>query len=215
MRLIRSNPTFFTHFRKGKTNIPFEELRFGGGTALAIYHFQHRLSFDLDFFVGDCQYLDFFRPKLWIDDYNCFSSEYTDQAHHIQINTEKVKIDILSTQFFTPPCYDWLEIFPFEMCVESIEDIIAKKIHFRKENNVTRDIFDMAVAIKNDENLFANLLNLGAVTREDFAKLHNALLQLDKTRYFGQVKITKPSSQYDKLASNAPQIIINKLQSII
>ena len=28
-------------------------IRFGGGTALAIYYFQHRLSFDIDLFVTD------------------------------------------------------------------------------------------------------------------------------------------------------------------
>ena len=28
-------------------------IRFGGGTALAIYHFQHRKSFDIDLFVTD------------------------------------------------------------------------------------------------------------------------------------------------------------------
>lgn len=28
-------------------------IRFGGGTALAIYYFQHRLSFDIDLFVTE------------------------------------------------------------------------------------------------------------------------------------------------------------------
>lgn len=35
------------------TNQDHSKIRFGGGTALAIYYFQHRLSFDIDLFVTD------------------------------------------------------------------------------------------------------------------------------------------------------------------
>jgi predicted nucleotidyltransferase component of viral defense system len=31
-------------------------IKFGGGTALSIYYFQHRLSFDIDLFLTDQQY---------------------------------------------------------------------------------------------------------------------------------------------------------------
>ncbi len=39
-------------------------IRFGGGTALAMYYFQHRLSFDIDLFLTNQQYLSFFSPKF-------------------------------------------------------------------------------------------------------------------------------------------------------
>lgn len=42
--------------------IPHRELRFGGGTALAIYYFQHRLSFDLDFFCGRLSVFGLYSP---------------------------------------------------------------------------------------------------------------------------------------------------------
>ncbi len=34
-------------------------IKFGGGTALSMYYFQHRLIFDIDLFVNDAQYLGF------------------------------------------------------------------------------------------------------------------------------------------------------------
>lgn len=45
-----------------------EALSFGGGTALAIYYFKHRLSFDIDLFVNNVQYFNFLSPKYYIDD---------------------------------------------------------------------------------------------------------------------------------------------------
>lgn len=34
---------------------------FGGGTALAMFHFNHRKSFDIDIFITEAQGFDFFK----------------------------------------------------------------------------------------------------------------------------------------------------------
>ena len=73
-------------------------IRFGGGTALAIYYFQHRLSFDIDLFATDMQVLSYLSPKHWIDETNHFnSSSYIDLSHHIRVLEKKnnIKIDVL------------------------------------------------------------------------------------------------------------------------
>lgn len=41
---------------------------FGGGTALAIFHFNHRKSFDIDIFVTEAQAFDYLDPKWYIDE---------------------------------------------------------------------------------------------------------------------------------------------------
>lgn len=56
----------------GAKHIPSSKIRFGGGTALAIYYFQHRLSFDIDLFVSDVQYLDYIRPKCGLKNQTFF-----------------------------------------------------------------------------------------------------------------------------------------------
>lgn len=58
-------------------------ITFGGGTALAMYYFGHRLSFDIDLFVNDIQYMKFLSPKLWINEDFNFNDRYIEQAHHI------------------------------------------------------------------------------------------------------------------------------------
>ena len=53
--------------------VPKNVLKFGGGTALSMYYFQHRLSFDIDLFLTDQQYLSYFSPKHWIEDTSNFN----------------------------------------------------------------------------------------------------------------------------------------------
>ena len=66
-------------------NMDSSLVRFGGGTALGIYYFRHRRSFDIDLFVTDQQVMSYLSPKLWIDDSKYFkTSEYIDQPNHIR-----------------------------------------------------------------------------------------------------------------------------------
>ena len=64
-----------------------------------MYYFQHRLSFNIDLFLSEQQYLSFFSPKLWIDDFDSFNdSEYIDKYNHIGVvTTTEIKLDILFT----------------------------------------------------------------------------------------------------------------------
>ena len=72
---------------------------FGGGTALAMFHFNHRKSFDIDIFVTESQLFDFLNPKWYIDETNLFdSNEYRFDGinHHVQLKTkDDIKVDFL------------------------------------------------------------------------------------------------------------------------
>ena len=72
---------------------------FGGGTALAMFHFNHRKSFDIDIFITESQLFDFLNPKWYIDETNLFdSNEYRFDGinHHIQLKTkDDIKVDFL------------------------------------------------------------------------------------------------------------------------
>ena len=64
---------------------------FGGGTALAMFHFNHRKSFDIDIFITESQLFDFLNPKWYIDETNLFdSNEYRFDGinHHVQLKTK-------------------------------------------------------------------------------------------------------------------------------
>jgi len=177
---IKALELFFNE--TGAKSIPNHKLKFGGGTALAIYYFEHRLSFDIDLFVEDIQYLDFIRPKLWIDESNSFNpTEYIDQHNHIGLSTSNdIKIDILADPNSTEGFMDNTKaIFPFDIYVESIENILAKKITFRKKDNKARDIFDIATAISKDNFIIKNMIETHKVTLDDILILQDSLKNLN------------------------------------
>jgi len=106
-------------------------------------------------------------------------------------------------------------IFPFDVYVETIEDIISKKIVFRKKDNKTRDIFDMAVAISKNENLLSDLLTLKKIELQDLIDLNEALNKLNIDKYNSQIKIIEPIKKYEELSKNAPTLLIEELKIII
>ncbi len=187
-------------------------IRFGGGTALAIYYFQHRLSFDIDLFATDMQVLNYLSPKHWIDETNHFNSNsYIDLSHHIRVLEKKnnIKIDLLVSQSSSSNYLvdDSKMLFNETIYVESIEDIIAKKIVYRRNDNLTRDIIDLAISITQKENFLETMLAYGLINHNDVQELYNTLLRLDKTTYDEELEIVAPFEKYFDDAKNAPEII--------
>ena len=114
----------------------------GGGTVLMLRH-QHRLSWDIDLFLGDVQYLTYLSPRL-NDAIGETVSRYTEQANHLRCFVEGVgEIDYLTAQ----PVID---VKPERMDVEghgpiqvmSDREILAQKIQYRGTRFAGRDLFD-------------------------------------------------------------------------
>ncbi len=203
--------------------LPYKDrslIRFGGGTALAIYYYQHRLSFDIDLFVTDMQVLNYLSPKHWIDETNKFnSSSYIDLSHHIRVLEKKnnIKIDVLVSQSPTSNYLvdDSKTLFNETIYVESIEDIIAKKIVYRRNDNLTRDIIDIAISIKYKENFLEDMLVSGLITHEDLNELYDSLSHLDKKTFDEELEIVAPFENYLNDANDAPEIIKQACQKIL
>jgi len=203
-------------------NLPSQDnsrIRFGGGTALAIYYFQHRLSFDVDLFVQDPQIMNYLSPKHWLEDSKTFGDEmYIDFANHIRVLSakNKIKLDVLVSQ---DNLSDYLvdnsnKLFSASVYVESIEDIIAKKIIHRRKRNFTRDIIDISIAIEK-ENILEKLLNIGAIIKKDVHELNSALDTLDKNKYNHELEIVKPFENYLETARNAPITVQKECSRIL
>ena len=188
------------------------QIRFGGGTALAIYYFQHRLSFDIDLFVTDVQLMNYLSPKHWLEETNAFNSgAYIDLANHIRVlyRENNIKV-VLVTQDFTGSCLvdDSKELFSETVYVESIEDIIAKKIVYRRNDNLTRDIIDIVISIEYVDNVLKRLFELEVITLDDVSELYQSLLNLDTELFKEELQIVKPFDKYMDTSLNAPNIII-------
>lgn len=195
-------------------NGDFSTIRFGGGTALAIYYFQHRLSFDIDLFVTDAQIINYLSPKHWLEESKVFNAHsYVDLSNHIRVLYLKnnIKVDVLVAQDFisNPLIDDSKDLFPQTIYVESIDDIIAKKIIYRRQDNLTRDIIDIAISITHGDNTLKRLVENGAVTQQDIDELVMSLNDLDRGVYEEELEIVNPFKEYWEISKKAPELIID------
>jgi len=195
-------------------------IRFGGGTALAIYYFQHRLSFDIDLFVTDVQILNYLSPKHWIEETANFnSSKYIDLSNHIRVLEKRnnIKVDVLVSQGASSEFLldDSKDLFCETVYVESAEDIIAKKIVYRRNDNLTRDIIDIAIAINHADNILERLYLAEKINREDIQDLYNSLEKLDRETFDEEIEIVAPFDKYIDDAKNAPEIISEACQKLL
>ena len=195
-------------------------IRFGGGTALAIYYFQHRLSFDIDLFVTDIQVLNYLSPKHWIEETNSFNGDnYIDLSNHIRVLYKKnnIKVDVLVSQDASSNYLidNTNSIFTTSIYVESIEDIIAKKIVYRRNDNLTRDIIDIAISINHTENILKKLFDAELITLNDIKELYSSLTNLDIETFNEEIEIVAPFKKYLNDAKNAPKIIEIECKKIL
>lgn len=194
---------------------------FGGGTALAMFHFNHRKSFDIDIFVTEAQVFDFLNPKWYIDETTLFDqSEYRFDGmnNHVQLKTkDEIKVDfLLNEAIINKPILNITIPLDFELYYESVEDIIAKKVKWRKEDNLTRDIFDLAVAISKNNAILKGLIESRVISYEDLEKLNKSLNSLNLDIYNLELeKIEPQSDEYLDIANRAKEIIQTNIRKII
>ena len=194
---------------------------FGGGTALAMFHFNHRKSFDIDIFVTEAQVFDFLNPKWYIDETTLFDqSEYRFDGmnNHVQLKTkDEIKVDfLLNEAIINKPILNITIPLDFELYYESVEDIIAKKVKWRKEDNLTRDIFDLAVAISKNNAILKGLIESRFISYEDLEKLNKSLNSLNLDIYNLELeKIEPQSDEYLDIANRAKEIIQTNIRKII
>jgi len=194
--------------------IPLDSWAFGGGTALSLFHFNHRLSFDIDIFVNDPQYFAFLSPKFYIDEHDSFSPNYLQQAHHISLKTiDGIKVDFLLSPDLTDDGKEIKNISDTKCYVHSTDEIIAKKIKYRNNDNIARDIFDIAFAVKNDNKLLKKLcLNKAIEFTELMSLKHNLVNKFDEKKYKQEIKKVIYQDRYKDIAFYGNEIIIKSIE---
>jgi predicted nucleotidyltransferase component of viral defense system len=192
---------------------------FGGGTALSMFYFNHRKSFDIDIFVTERQIFDFLDPKWFVDESELFDSadyRFDSSSGHLALKTrDSIKVDFLVIEsVINPPLKNTLLDIGFDFYVESIEDIIAKKIRWRKEDNLARDIFDLGLAISKDERILQNLIDSRFIGFDDLKKLSQTLEKLDIKKYQLEIKKIEPEARFIEIANSAHFIIQENIKII-
>ena len=119
----------------------------GGGTVLAAFY-NHRLSKDIDIFITDAQYLSALSPRfnMAIED----ASDYLEMANFISLSFPEGKVDFITsgqlTDFSSHIKSFMGQLVPLDDPVE----IVTKKIFYRSEQLLPRDIFDLAIVYNSD-----------------------------------------------------------------
>jgi len=118
---------------------------FGGGTAMML-QLDHRESHDVDLFLNDAQILPFLDPKNHDFSFEIVPSEYGgDGTSFLKLSFNGIgEIDFIVRQALTESPTTKCSIEGEPTLLETIPEIITKKIVHRGASIKPRDIFDVA-----------------------------------------------------------------------
>ena len=160
----------------------------GGGTAMML-QIDHRESQDVDIFLSDPQLLPFLDPQkrdfqfeIWPADYDGDGSSFQKLAFK-----DIGEIDFIVGRAMTPLPTTQTTIEGESTLLETIPEIITKKIYYRGSSIKPRDIFDIAAAGERHADSVIDALRsyraevqaaLGAIDRLNPDFVNSAIAQL-------------------------------------
>jgi predicted nucleotidyltransferase component of viral defense system len=196
----------------------------GGGTALAAYYWNHRYSTDIDIFIySDTKTIDNLRPNLWSDNIKNQMDRigYIDEFKMHPIYTEFAINEDSKMQFFDVTSYSKnpytkVKLWDLEFNIESIGEIIAKKIQYRSEKGNARDLFDIALAIHKEADIFQKL----KLKFSKIVSLYETVQTIkDDTKlleqYQNDIKQMNPADEYLSFAFHTIPYLAEFLESYI
>jgi Nucleotidyl transferase AbiEii toxin, Type IV TA system len=117
----------------------------GGGTAIAL-RIAHRLSDDIDIFVPS-QPLKAFTPAKNPGS-RAISERFQWPGHFLRFECKEGEIDFLSPHLQSDPGFTWERYRNREVALETLEEVIVKKIRYRSARFTARDVFDLAAVAR-------------------------------------------------------------------
>jgi hypothetical protein len=140
----------------------------GGGTVL-MFHYEHRLSKDIDIFVPDPQFLGYINPRIGGKGED-ITQHYTDGAEYIKLYLPEGEIDFVAALPLTAQPFARDEVQGREVLLETPVEIVAKKLWHRGDRATPRDLLDLAVVIEHEYD--AILQNKAIFTKNLEAFIH-------------------------------------------
>jgi hypothetical protein len=131
--------------------VPVDDWTFGGGTVLMRRH-RHRLSKDIDIFIGDPQFLGYLSPRLNVLAERMTGGDYVEDRAFLKLTLAEGEIDFVAAGNLTtnPAVRETVRGYP--MLVETSAEVVAKKIWHRGAEFTARDIFDLSVFLEFEPN---------------------------------------------------------------
>lgn len=119
----------------------------GGGTALML-QIDHRESHDVDIFLSDPQLLPFLNPQKHDFKFEICPTDYAGDGASFQklVFNDIGEIDFIVGRALTATPTKQILVEGESILLETIPEIITKKIHHRGASIKPRDVFDIAAA---------------------------------------------------------------------
>jgi hypothetical protein len=178
-----------------------EDWTFGGGTAMML-QINHRESRDVDIFLSDPQQLSFLDPQKRDFEFAVQPAACdADGARSLKFVFDKIgEIDFIAAPALTSAPTITRIVEGESILLETIPEIIAKKIYHRANSIKPRDIFDIAAAGEQHQDLLTREL------RRYRAEVKAALITMDRLnpdfviRAIADLAITDPYKSVAKAA---------------
>jgi len=125
------------------SGLPDGSWTLGGGTVL-MFHFAHRLSKDIDIFFNDKQLLGMVSPRV-NDAVEPSLREYVEQDVFCKLTFPEGKVDFIYSGVKTAHAPQPRILAGRKVLCEDPVEIAVKKVFWRGDRFIPRDIFDLAV----------------------------------------------------------------------
>jgi hypothetical protein len=173
---------------------------FGGGTALAV-HFGHRISYDVDIFMPNSDWVSALAPNANPKTRALIGErKYEFPGGYLKLKLEAGEVDfIVGGKRTSQPTQPW-DFEGYTIQIETPWEIGIKKLFYRPSSFKVRDVFDLAAIIEAHGEEFASSLPLVA------DRLDKAIDRIDALadRYEGLARIdVNPTERGQKFASRA------------
>lgn len=140
-----------------EASIPDDKWSIGGGTVLA-QTYNHRLSKDIDVFIEDIQSLSSLSPRF--NNQTEDALDYEEMSQYISLAFPEGKVDFIASPQITDFKAEKKLFFEKEVMLDDPIEIVSKKIYFRGDQVLPRDIFDLAIVYDSSRKIdLINTLN--------------------------------------------------------
>jgi len=174
---------------------------FGGGTALAV-HFNHRISYDIDIFMPNSDWVSDLAPnanpktRALIGD-----RKYEFPGNYLKLRLDAGEIDfIVGSKRTSEPTQPW-DFEDQAVLIETPWEIGIKKLFYRPSNFKVRDIFDLAAIIEADREKLSSFLHLVAERLDKAIDRIDALLDRYEEMARTDVNPTEVGRKFAKRAA--------------
>jgi hypothetical protein len=172
----------------------------GGGTAMML-QIDHRESQDIDIFLSDPQLLPFLDPQKHDFQFEIWPADYEGDGSSFQklVFRDVGEIDFIVGHAMTASPTMQTTIEGEVTLLETIPEIVAKKIYYRGSSIRPRDIFDIAAACEQHADSVIDALRsyrtevqtaLGAIEKLNPDFVNSAIAQLSIKDKFRSVALT-------------------------